>query len=178
MTPALVFLIQALLIVAVPPAIWRCLRLRGLVPLVVMQIVLGIVLGPSLFGRLLPELHRQFLDPATMAPVQGIAAIAVLLFGFLTGLRLETATFQGRGRAFALVAVASLAIPMVAGMAGGVWIVARHPLELGPRVDKAEFAAAIGICMAITALPVLGQFCARPVCWSAGSANWPWALPA
>lgn len=156
MTPALVFLIQTLLIVALPPATLCCLRLRGLVPLVVVQIVLSIALGPSLLGHLLPELHQQLFEPVNMAPVQGIAAIAVLLFGFLTGLHLEMATFRGRGRAFALVATASLAVPVVVGIFGGVWIAARHPTELGPHVDMAEFAIAIGICMAVTALPVLG----------------------
>jgi Kef-type K+ transport system membrane component KefB len=46
-------------------------------------------------------------------------------------------------------------IPMIAGILAGVWIDTRHPIELPPDAGIAQFAAAIGICMAVTALPVL-----------------------
>jgi len=44
MTPALVFLVQALVVVALPVAVLRFSRLKGVVPLVVIQIVVGIAL--------------------------------------------------------------------------------------------------------------------------------------
>jgi len=156
MTATLVFLIQALFIIALPFVVARFLRLRGVVPIVVVQIVGGIALGPSLFGRISPEFHRLLFDPATLTPLSGIASIAILFFGFITGLHLETATFHGRGRAFGLVAVASVAVPTVAGFLAGLWIVARFPEEIGPGINPAAFAAAIGIATGVTALPVLG----------------------
>jgi hypothetical protein len=63
MTPELVFLAQARVILVLPVAIWRILRLRGVVPLVVVQILVGIALGPTLFGRLVPELYLCSLIP-------------------------------------------------------------------------------------------------------------------
>jgi Kef-type K+ transport system membrane component KefB len=156
MSPELIFLAQAFVILVLPVAIWRTLRLRGAVPLVVVQILVGIALGPTLFGRLAPEFYHLFFNPATLTPLWGVASIAVLLFGFVTGLHLDPRAFLGRGRAFALVALASVAAPTAAGFFGGLWIAASQPAELGAGISPAGFATAIGICIGVTALPVLG----------------------
>src|ERR1700757_2665165 len=99
-----IFIVQALAILVLPVAIWRIFRLRGAVPLVVVQILVGIALGPTLFGRLAPEWYQLLFNPASLTPLWGVASIAVLLFGFVTGLHLDAAAFLGRGRAFTLVA--------------------------------------------------------------------------
>jgi Kef-type K+ transport system membrane component KefB len=156
MTPELIFLAQALLILVLPVAVWRVLYLRGAIPLVVVQILVGIALGPTLFGRLAPETYHLFFNPATLTPLWGVASLAVLLFGFVTGLHLEPRAFLGRGRAFALVAGASVGVPTAAGFLGGLWIAAHQPAELGGGVRPVGFAIAIGICIGVTALPVLG----------------------
>src|SRR6266700_6757493 len=156
MTPELIFLVQALAILVLPVAVWRVLRLRGTVPLVVVQILVGVALGPTLFGRLAPETYHLFFNPATLTPLWGVASIAVLLFGFVTGLHLDPADFLGRGRAFALVAGASVAVPTAAGFLGGLWIIAHQPSELMGGINPLGFATAIGICIGVTALPVLG----------------------
>ena len=119
MTADPIFILQALAILVLPLMVWRVLRLRGAVPLVVVQILVGIALGPTLFGRLAPEAYHLFFNPATLTPLWGVASIAVLLFGFVTGLHLDPADFLGRGRAFALVAGASVAVPTAAGAAVG-----------------------------------------------------------
>src|SRR5215204_695089 len=156
MTPELIFLAQALVILVIPIAIWRFLRLRQRVPLVCVQILVGIALGPSIFGHVSPDLYALFFSPETLAPLSGIASIAVLLFGYITGLHLDATAFLGRGRAFAGVAGASIVVPTAAGFLGGLWIAARHPAELGLGIDQIVFAIAIGICVGVTALPVLG----------------------
>jgi Kef-type K+ transport system membrane component KefB len=155
-TPELIFLVQALAILVLPVAVWRLLRLRGAVPLVVVQILVGIALGPTLFGRFAPELYHLFFNPATLTPLWGVASIAVLLFGFVTGLHLDPRTFLGRGHAFAVVAGASVAVPTAAGFFGGLWIAAEQPGELGAGINPIGFAIAFGICIGVTALPVLG----------------------
>jgi len=156
MTADPIFIVQALVILVLPVAMWRALYLRGAVPLVVVQILVGIALGPTLFGRLAPEFYHLFFNPATLTPLWGVASIAVLLFGFVTGLHLEPRAFLGRGRAFTLVALASVTVPTAAGFLGGLWIAARQPAELGAGIGPFGFATAIGICIGVTALPVLG----------------------
>src|SRR5438046_6759639 len=130
MTPELIFIVQALAILVLPVAVWRLLHLRGAVPLVVVQILVGVALGPTLFGRFALETYHLFFNPTTLTPLWGVASIAVLLFGFVTGLHLDPADFLGRGRSFAVVAGASVAVPTAAGFLGGLWIIARQPAGL------------------------------------------------
>src|SRR3981189_223178 len=156
MSPGLIFLVQALVVVALPVVILRFSRLKGRVPLVVVQIVVGLALGPSLFGRLAPEYYQLFFNQAALAPLSGIGSVAVLVFGLITGLHLDPETFRGNGRGPSTVAVASVVVPAGLGCLVGYWILARHPEELAPGIGAAEFAAAVGICTGVTALPVLG----------------------
>src|SRR5262249_15862951 len=95
MMPELIFIVQPLAILVVPAVGWRGLRLRGVVPLVVVQILVGIALGPTLFGRIAPQAYDLIFNPKTLTPLWGVASIAVLLFGFVTGLHLEPSAFVG-----------------------------------------------------------------------------------
>ncbi|MGE5268393.1 MAG: cation:proton antiporter [Thiohalocapsa sp.] len=156
MSEELIFLVQAFAVLVLPVMIWRGLFLRGAVPLVVVQILVGVALGPTVFGRYAPPLYHLFFNPATLTPLWGVASIAVLLFGFVTGLHLDPQSFLGRGRGFALVAGASVGVPAAAGFLGGLWIAAHQPAVLGVGVNPVAFATAFGICTAVTALPVLG----------------------
>jgi Kef-type K+ transport system membrane component KefB len=152
----LVFLVLALVIVTIPFSISSIARVTGVVPLVVVQILTGIVLGPSVFGRLAPEQFHLLVNPAALARLSGAATIATLFFGFITGLHLEIDTIRQRGRGFAVIAAASVVVPTFAGFLGGLWIAHRHPLVLGASANTLEFAVAIAICVGVTALPVLG----------------------
>jgi Kef-type K+ transport system membrane component KefB len=156
MAAGAVFLIQALIIIAAPFTVFRLLKLAGIFPLVVVQILLGIALGPSLLGRIWPQAFHFLFNSEVLAPLSGIAWLAVLFFGFITGLHLDLESFRGRGRSFALVAAASIVVPSLFGFFGGLWIAARYATEVGGRIGTIEFATAVGICTGVTALPVLG----------------------
>jgi Kef-type K+ transport system membrane component KefB len=156
MTVELIFLLESFVIVSVPFALSRALRLSGIVPLVVIQILLGIALGPSLFGRIAPQAYGMLFNPSTLGPLSGAASIAVLFFGFVTGLHVDTDALRGRGGAFSAIAAASIVVPTGLGVLAGLLIGVRHPAELGARGDLFAFASAIGICLGVTALPVLG----------------------
>jgi Kef-type K+ transport system membrane component KefB len=156
MTPTVTFLVLALAVVALPVVVLRFSGLKGVVPLVVIQIIVGVALGPSVFGRVAPELFRMFINPASLSSVSGIASIAVLIFGLITGLHLGHDILRDNGRIFSAVAAARVIVPTAIGCLAGFWILARHPEELPPGISSAEFAVAVGICTGMTALPVLG----------------------
>lgn len=155
MTPSSMFLLEALVIVAVPVALLRISGLKGLLPLVVVQIVVGIALGPSIFGRIAPDYFHLFASPVALASFSGVAFVAVLIFGMISGLHLDPDIFNGNERGFWPIAAASVVVPMTLGLLAGGWILARHPDELLPGVAPIEFMAAIGICVSMNALPVL-----------------------
>jgi Kef-type K+ transport system membrane component KefB len=155
-TPGLVFLIQALVVLVLPPALLHISGLKRLVPLVVVQIVVGITLGPSVLGRIAPDIYQTFVNPASLSALSGIGSVAVLLFGLITGLHLDPGVFYGSGRTVSAVVVANIVVPAALGCLAGFWVLGRHPEELAPSVTPVEFAIAIGICTGVTALPVLG----------------------
>src|SRR5438105_4488361 len=73
-------------------------------PPVIGEVVAGIVLGPSILGRLAPDIGAIIL-PSTVAPYLGmIAQLGVVLYMFLIGLEFDAARL--RGRAFSAVVIA------------------------------------------------------------------------
>lgn len=57
------FLIAMAVIFAVPYLVWRLLRTDYWAPLVVVQIIAGILLGPGVLGRAMPDLHATVFNP-------------------------------------------------------------------------------------------------------------------
>jgi Kef-type K+ transport system membrane component KefB len=156
MTFAAIFLLLAFVIVAAPVVLLRVSRLKGVMPLVVMQIAIGIALGPSVFGRVAPDYFHMLIRPDTLSSLSGLATIAVVIFGLISGLHLDPSVFKNdTERTFWPIAVGNVAVPMTLGLLAGYGILARHPDELLPGVSLAEFVAAIGICVTMKALPVL-----------------------
>ncbi|MBP2310338.1 cation:proton antiporter [Azospirillum melinis] len=156
LSPALLFLMQALLLIAGPFLLWRLGGGRHIAPMVVVQILFGVALGPSLLGRLAPDLWGVLFAPAALAPLSGLALMAVVFFAFLTGLHLDPAEFRGRGGAFATVALSSMLVPTLLGGALGWWLAGAFPTMTGNHATPGLFAAGFGICVGVTALPVLG----------------------
>jgi len=147
------FLVQCLLFVPLPYILFAALKSRRVMPLAVLQVLVGVAMGPSLFGRVFPEFFAEIFRPDMVAPLRGIALIAVLLFAFITGLHLDLTRLRGRAAALGMVAGASLVVPFVAGLGCGIWIVGRDELA---GAHPLVFIFAIGICTSVTAMPVLG----------------------
>jgi Kef-type K+ transport system membrane component KefB len=143
------------LLVVGPWLAWRIGAVRAVVPLAVLQILGGVALGPSLFGRFAPETHAMVFGAPMLAALQGLSAIGVLLYVFVSGLHLDAGRLRGSARGLVPVAVGSFAAPFVLGLGLGAWIAANVPGAIGPRGDAASLAVAIAVCIAVTALPIL-----------------------
>ena len=61
-----IFLIAMLIIFSVPYLVWRLARTDYFAPLVVVQILTGIALGPGVLGAALPDYHRFVFNPAVI----------------------------------------------------------------------------------------------------------------
>ena len=84
-----IFLVAMLLIFALPFLVWRLGRTEYYAPLVVVQIVTGIVLGPGILGAVFPEYYRFVFNPAVVQSLNGIAWWAVMCFVLLAGIELD-----------------------------------------------------------------------------------------
>jgi K+:H+ antiporter len=143
------------ILIGLPYLVWRYFGLRHIAPLAMVQIICGLSLGPSILGRLSPELQQVLFGQTTTSSLSGVAAIAVMLFGFVSGMHLEAKTFRSASRADFGIAISSFVVPMLLGMGFGYWLAVGDPNLVGRNATPLLFATGFGICIAVTALPVL-----------------------
>lgn len=123
-------------------------------PAVIGEVIGGILLGPSLLGRLAPDL-QVWLLPTEAAPfLNVIAQLGVILYMFLIGLELDLGVMRATVFTTVGISVASIAIPFVIGAAFALSLTA----DLIPAgVPFTSFALFLGVSMSITAFPVLAR---------------------
>jgi Kef-type K+ transport system membrane component KefB len=123
-------------------------------PQVVGEILAGIVLGPSLLGRLAPG-AEGYLFPAAVGPFLNIIAqVGVILYMFLVGLELDPALLRKRGHTTVAISHASIITPFLLG--------ATIALYLYPKLSTSDvpftcFSLFLGVSMSVTAFPVLAR---------------------
>ncbi len=123
-------------------------------PPVIGEIIAGIMLGPSLLGRLSPVVSA-YLFPAAVAPALNvISQVGVILFMFLIGLELDLSLIRKRGHSTIAISHASILAPFFLG--------AMLSLLLYPRLSSRDvpfthFALFLGVSMSVTAFPVLAR---------------------
>ena len=122
-------------------------------PRVMGEVVAGIALGPTILGAISPELQAAIF-PKDIIPFIGVVAqLGLIFYMFLVGLEIDFAQLRGRLGQVAAISNASVALPMVLGIA-----VALPIYELvGPDKKFIAFALFMGVSMSITAFPVLAR---------------------
>jgi Kef-type K+ transport system membrane component KefB len=129
-----------------------CKRLHQ--PPVIGEVLAGIILGPSVVGRLLPEVSAA-LFPPEVAPFLGILAqLGVILFMFLVGLELDTDLLRKKTHATLAISHASIIAPFLLGSMLALWV---YPTYSSRDVPFGTFALFMGVSMSVTAFPVLAR---------------------
>jgi len=123
-------------------------------PVVIGQILTGVLLGPSLLGRLPGHLTAHLFPHAVLPSLTSLAQVAVVTFMFTVGYELDFGAMRERGRAVPLVATAALGVPMGLGIA---CVLLYRPgfAAIGEPRDGRSFVLFMGVAMSITAMPVL-----------------------
>ena len=123
------FLIAMGIILSVPFLIWRLGRTDYYAPLVVVQIVTGIILGPGVLGRAFPDYYSTIFNPAVVTALNGIAWWAVMVFVCIAGIELDLKQAWRHRRESGIAAGFALGTPLLFGavaalglLAAGGWI--------------------------------------------------------
>ena len=153
-TTSELFLIAMAIIFALPYLVWRLARTDYWAPLVVVQILTGIVLGPGLLGRAWPEVYSSLFAPAVVQALNGIAWWAVMLFVWIAGIELDLRQAWMHRRESAITAGLALGTPVLFGCAAGALLLAQ-PGWLGAAAAPWQFVLGVGMSCAVTALPIL-----------------------
>ena len=155
-----VFLIAIGIIFTVPYLVWRLGRTEYYAPLVVVQIVTGILLGPGVLGRVFPEYHAFVFTPPVIQALNGLAWWGVMLFVWIAGIELDLKkAWVHRGES-AITAGLALATPLALGALVAVGMSLRAGW-IGPRAMTWQFVLGVGMACAVTALPILILFMER-----------------
>ena len=157
MTTSEIFLVAILLIFAVPYLIWRLGRTEYFAPLVVVQIVTGILLGPGVLGAVFPEYYAYVFNPAVIQSLNGVAWWAVMGFVWLAGIELDLKHAWLHRRESSLTAGLALGAPLVTGCIAA-FVLTFGEGWIGPRATTWQFILGVGMSCAVTALPILVLF--------------------
>jgi Kef-type K+ transport system membrane component KefB/mannitol/fructose-specific phosphotransferase system IIA component (Ntr-type) len=126
-------------------------------PSVLGELLAGILLGPTLFGHLAPELFAS-LFPRTGGQASAFSVltlVSIVLFLTVAGLEVDLGRLLARLRVASAVGIAGIVVPFATGFAAAwAW-----PAGFGaePHVQKVVFALFIGTALAISALPVIAK---------------------
>jgi Kef-type K+ transport system membrane component KefB len=144
--------IQIVVIVAVARLAGTALQRIGQ-PRVIGEMIAGLVLGPSLLGVVAPSVFAALFPPASLAFLNALAQVGLLLFMFLVGLEFDPALLRSRGQVV-LTSHASIIAPFLLGTALSLLLYSR----LAPAgVAFIPFALFMGAAMSVTAFPVLAR---------------------
>ena len=150
----LVFL-QIAIILGACRLVGRLVRPLGQ-PQVVAEMITGVLLGPSLFGLLLPDLQARLFPKPTLTVIYCLAQIGLALYMFLVGLEFDLGLIRSRVKSAMSVSWAGILTPFLLGC-GVAWLLRdRFPL-FAPDVRDWEAMLFMGAAMSITAFPMLAR---------------------
>ncbi len=128
-------------------------------PRAVGEIVAGLILGPSLFGHLFPEVSSFIFHGNSSIPITIISQIGLILLMFQIGMDFDFSHLREtkNRNAVTAISVASILFPFVLGFGIGQ-ISAPH---LAPGINPLAYSLFVGVALAITAVPILGRIMAE-----------------
>jgi len=152
---AIAFFLQLAVILTVCRLVGYAAKFLGQ-PQVVGEMIAGVLLGPSLFGLMAPELSEVVFPKATMPALYIAAQIGLVLYMFTVGLEFRLDLVAKSGRAAASISIAGMAAPFALGAAIAYAILADRGLfKEGVGANSAMLF--MGAAMSITAFPMLAR---------------------
>jgi Kef-type K+ transport system membrane component KefB len=125
-------------------------------PQVVCEMIAGVLLGPSLFGLVAPDIQRFVFRPENQGVLYVGAQFGVGLYMFLVGLGFRTDQFKANVHRAASVSIAGMVVPFAVALVATPWLMTVPGLfaSTATRFDATLF---MGAAIAITAFPMLAR---------------------
>ncbi len=125
-------------------------------PQVVCEMIAGVLLGPSLFGLVAPDLQKLVFTPENKGVLYVGAQFGVGLYMFLVGLGFRTDHFKANIHKAASVSLAGMGVPFLVAIAITPWLMT-VPGLFAPSASRFDATLFMGAAIAITAFPMLAR---------------------
>jgi Kef-type K+ transport system membrane component KefB len=148
-----------LVVLAVTARLLGALMRRIGQPSVVGELFAGLLLGPSLLGKLLPGV-QDWMFPGGVAQsglIVIVATVGIVMMLIYTGFETDLALIRQLGRAVVLVAGFSVLLPLGLGLGTGALLPQSFVAEQG----RTLFVLFVGAALAISSLPVIAKILAE-----------------
>lgn len=124
-------------------------------PVVVGEIIGGLILGPSLFQKLCPDFFHFVFQSVPSVPLQILSQIGLIFLMFQIGLEFDFSHLSERENRNAVIKVgaAGIILPFVLGYGFGIW---SGPI-LAPGINPLGYRLFLATALSITAIPILGR---------------------
>lgn len=133
------------------------LAVRIKLPAVLGEILMGIILGPSLLGSIFPDLFKVLFSTkgAASFALDGIIQVSIIMFLFVAGMEIRLKLLKNNKFTVILTGILSVVVPFVVGFAAG-WF---FPNFMGNTSEESRllFAMFLGTALSISALPVIAR---------------------
>jgi len=149
------FLQLAVIILACRVVGWLGQKLLGQ-PQVVGEMIAGVVLGPSLFGLLLPDIQGVIFPKETKSVLYAGAQLGVGLYMFIVGLTLQLDHFKTKAKSAASVSAAGILTPFALAILITPFLL-KVPGLFAPEISQFNATLFMGACIALTAFPMLAR---------------------
>jgi Kef-type K+ transport system membrane component KefB len=122
-------------------------------PRVCGEIAAGLILGPSLFGKLAPQFFHAVFNPQLDLVISMFSQVGLILLLFLVGLEFDFRHVRVHSKKAFSISLAGIVLPFVLGL------ISARALQstISTRIDSRGFALFMATAMSITALPILGR---------------------
>ena len=152
---SVVFFLQMAVIIATCRAVgWLAKKYMGQ-PQVVGEMIAGVVLGPSLFGLLAPDIQAALFPPESKSILFVGAQMGVGLYMFMVGLGFHRDHFKTNARSAAAVSLAGMTAPFLVAIAITPWLISQG--LFGEGIITWQAMLFMGASVAITAFPMLAR---------------------
>jgi Kef-type K+ transport system membrane component KefB len=133
---------------------------RWKLPMVMGELLVGILLGPTILGKYAPEISEYLFplktNPHVSIALDGIFSLSVIMLLFVAGLEVQLATVLRQGKAAISTGLGSMIIPFASGFAVAWYFPEWFDTTAGTE-KHFLFALFLGTALSISALPVIAR---------------------